>query len=816
MMFKPVAIPATAQSRGALLKSARDMFWFAALAGVLLVLLHESLFLGKGLVPADGMLKLPPWNQAIRPSNFLLADQYWTFLPTQEFVHQQKSFPLWNPNICCGAPNLGAIQGALLFPIRLLFSPLDPFSASGPSAFLKLCLAGWFTMLYARLLGASRPAAFLTGLVFSLSGFMIVWLGHPHVNSAMWLPLLLYFMEKSFRHGRGNAVAASALRDWGGFAVAFAFMILGGHPPTSIHVTIVLAIYFLFRLMEHRHGQMFQRAGFLAGAVAVGLLLAAPQILPFLEYHRQSSSALASASLERWSSHLTFPSLIHFLLPNALGNPALGFEDLPKLLGWPGADNYNERTGYVGILPLFIAACGITLRRCKFAKFFFSLAIGSMLVIYGVPPFPTLMRALPVLCDVNETRLLLIVGFSVAVLAGLGWDELFSRMRNRRRTLIVIVGYCVLVGAALLCFSLVAGPKLHTLDSSHWAFLRRQILILAGGMIVAVFLALWPAHWNGWIPMVVCLSWTAGDLLCFATGYNPSIPRDLYYPRTPAIEWLQKDDSLFRIFGAGTMLTPNSAEIFGLSDARGCDFMAVRRYEELITGHAGEFFFYRNPVAFPKTFRLLNVKYLLSAKALPPSPGLVDLVYSKEILIYRFKDCLDRALLVFDYQVEPDRAAVLARVSSAEFDPRQVLLLEDQPAPMKMAVGGRTAGTNADPSTRVISYEPDDVRIDAALPRPGYLLLLDTCFPGWSATVNGEPAPILRADYNFRAVSLPAGRSTVCFSYRPQSLRIGLYLCGVGILALGAAWFLPWKWKSGGPIPDANAAESQHNIMDTT
>ena len=555
-MPEPVATPATAQSRGALLKSARDIFWFAALAGVLLVLLHESLFLGKGLVPADGILKLPPWNQAIRPSNSLLADQYWTFLPTQEFVHQQKSFPLWNPYLCCGAPNLGAIQGALLFPIRLLLSPLDPFSASGPSAFLKLCLAGWFTMLYVRLLGVSRPAAFLAGLVFSLSGFMIVWLGHPHVNSAMWLPLLLYFLEKSFRHGRGNAIAASALRDWVGFAVAFAFMILGGHPPTAIHITIVLAIYFLFRLMEHGHEQAFQRAGLLAGAVAVGLLLAAPQILPFLEYCRQSSSALASASLERSSFHLTFPSLIHFLLPNALGNPVLGFQDLPNLLGWPEADNFNERTGYVGILPLFIAGCGIALRRCKFTKFFFSLAIGSMLVIYGVPPFPALVRALPVLCDVNEARLLLIVGFSAAVLAGLGWDELFSRMRTHRRTLIVAVGFCALAGAALLCFWLVTGPKIHTLDSSHWAFLRRQILILAGGMMAAVFLALWPARWNGWIPMVVCLSWTAGDLLCFGTGYNPSIPRSLYYPRTPAIEWLQKDDSLFRIFGGGTILPP--------------------------------------------------------------------------------------------------------------------------------------------------------------------------------------------------------------------------------------------------------------------
>jgi hypothetical protein len=793
MRPKPVSTPATAQSPGACLKPGRDFFWFAALAGVLLILLHESLFLGKGLVPADGILNWPPWNQAIRPSNILLADQYCVFIPTQEFVHQQKSFPLWNPNLCCGVPNLGSIQGALFFPIRLLLSPLDPFSASGPSAFLKLCLAGWFTLLYVRLLGVSGPGAFLAGLAFSLSGFMIVWLGHPHVNSAMWLPLLLYLVEKSFRRGPGNAVAPPALRVWVCFAAAFACMILGGHPPTVIHVTIAVVIYFLFRLMEHGGGQALLRAGLLAGSVAVGLLLAAPQILPFLEYYRQSSSAQASASLDRWSSHLTFPSLIHFLLPNALGNPALGFEDLPDLLGWPEADNFNERTGYVGILPLFLAAYGIVLRRCKFTKFFLSLAIGSMLVIGGVPPFSALMRVLPVLRDVNQTRLLLVLGFSVAVLAGLGWDEL-SRMRTQRRTLAAAAGFFAVVGLALLWFCLVTGPGIHSLDSSHWAFLRRQFLILAGGMAVIVFLALWPARWTRWIPMAVCLGWTAADLLCFGTGYNPSIPRDLYYPRTPAIEWLQKDDSQFRIFGGPAVLGPDSAEVFGLSDARGCDYMTVRRYEELITGSSGAFFFYKYPKTIPKTFPLLNVKYILSATALPASP-LFELVYSKEILIYRFKKCLDRALLVFDYQVEPDRAAVLARVSSAGFDPRQVLLLEDQPAPAPMAVGGLAAGTNAEESVRILSYEADDVRIAASLPRPGYLLLLDTYFPGWSATVNGAPAPIHRANYNFRAVPLPAGRSTVRFSYRPESLRIGLYLCAAGILALVAAWFLPRRMR---------------------
>jgi len=781
-----------------LLKSAGNVFWFAALACVLLVLLHESLFMGKGLVPADAILNMPPWNLATKPSNELLSDQFCIFLPTQEFVHQQKSFPLWNPDLCCGVPNLGAIQGALLFPIRLLLSPLDPFSASGPSAFLKLCLAGWFTLLYVRLLGVSPAGAFLAGLVFSLSGFMIVWLGHPHVNSAMWLPLLLYCVEKSFRDGREKAVTAAALRAWVGFAIAFACMILGGHPPTVIHVTLVVVVYFLFRLMEHGREQVLQRAGLLAGAVAVGLLLAAPQIFPFLEYYRQSSSALSSGSMERWSYHLSLASLVHFLLPNVMGNPAMGFEDLPRLLGWREAQNFNERTGYVGILPLFFAACAVAHRRCKWTYFFLAVAIGSMLVIYGVPPFPALMRALPILSYVSQMRLLLVVGFSVAVLAGLGWDE-FSHRMTRRGKLVAAALFCVMVGAALLCFWLATGPKIHALDSAHAAFLKRQFLILDAGMAIIVLLASWPARWHGWMPLLG-LSWAALDLLWFGTGYNPSIPRDLYYPPTPAIAWLQKDDSLFRIFGDGSVLPPNCAEIFGLSDARGTDFMNVRRYEELLTGHAGDFDFCRLPDGIPKTFPLLNAKYLLTEKLHPVDPQAYELVYAKEIAIYRVKACLERALLVFDYQVEPDRAALLARVSATRFDPRKALLLEDRAALPQMVVGGPTTGTNADGSVRVASYEPDDIRIDASLPRPGYLLLLDTYFPGWSATVNGAPAPILRADYNFRAVSLPAGNSNVRFSYRPWSWRMGLYLCAAGLLALVAAWFRPWMPKSSGAI----------------
>jgi hypothetical protein len=353
-------------------------------------------------------------------------------------------------------------------------------------------------------------------------------------------------------------------------------------------------------------------------------------------------------------------------------------------------------------------------------------------------------------------------------------------------------------GTVLLCYWTAAGAKLHGLDSLHGAFLRRQVLIFLVGLAAISILAWWPGKRNGRVPALIFLGWTAVDLLCFATGYNPSIPRELYYPTTPAIEWLKKDNSLFRVFGGGTMLPPNSAEVFGLSDARGCDFMTVKNYEMLITGKADEFFFYRNPETIPEAFPLLNVKYLFGETPLRLSTNLYELVYSKEILIYKYKQCLDRALLVFNSQVEPDRAATLDRVRSGSFDPRQVLLLEEPPAPFMKAATVPTLGTEAPESVRITSYEPDVVKIDASLPRPGFLLLLDTYFPGWSATVNGRPSTIHRADYNFRAVSLPEGKSNVCFYYRPQSFRIGLYCCGAGLLALVAACIVQWKRRGGG------------------
>jgi hypothetical protein len=56
-------------------------------------------------------------------------------------------------------------------------------------------------------------------------------------------------------------------------------------------------------------------------------------------------------------------------------------------------------------------------------------------------------------------------------------------------------------------------------------------------------------------------------------------------------------------------------------------------------------------------------------------------------------------------------------------------------------------------------------------PNPARLVLLDTYYPGWSATIDGTKLPIQAANVAFRSVAIPAGSHTVDFDYTPTSIR---------------------------------------------
>jgi hypothetical protein len=134
--------------------------------------------------------------------------------------------------------------------------------------------------------------------------------------------------------------------------------------------------------------------------------------------------------------------------------------------------------------------------------------------------------------------------------------------------------------------------------------------------------------------------------------------------------------------------------------------------------------------------------------------------------IYENRAAFPRAFVVPRAEPLPPPAQVLSALKNAAL--RNVVYLEDFPGEPES-----TSSTAVFSPAKIVAYEPNRVLIEADVPAAGYLVLTDPWFPGWTCTVDGRPTPIYRADYVFRAVTLPAGRHQVHFAFEPGSLRRG-------------------------------------------
>jgi len=158
-------------------------------------------------------------------------------------------------------------------------------------------------------------------------------------------------------------------------------------------------------------------------------------------------------------------------------------------------------------------------------------------------------------------------------------------------------------------------------------------------------------------------------------------------------------------------------------------------------------------------------------------------VLSSDIKIYENAAVLPRAFVVHDWRAVPDsevgNEAALDLMRDPAFDPaRTVVLSGDVSAPE----GGKAEGSSR---AMITHYSAEQVEINVEAVADGYLLLTDAYYPGWQATVNGEPAPLLRADVMFRAVPVATGSSRVVFTYEPSWLAWAPAL-GLGAWAVAA------------------------------
>jgi len=83
----------------------------------------------------------------------------------------------------------------------------------------------------------------------------------------------------------------------------------------------------------------------------------------------------------------------------------------------------------------------------------------------------------------------------------------------------------------------------------------------------------------------------------------------------------------------------------------------------------------------------------------------------------------------------------------------------------------------------VLESDPTALRCRVTTDSAAYLVIAQTWYPGWTATVNGEPAPLYRANLAFQAVAVPPGQSDVTLSYHLNHWRLGVASTALGLLA---------------------------------
>ena len=161
--------------------------------------------------------------------------------------------------------------------------------------------------------------------------------------------------------------------------------------------------------------------------------------------------------------------------------------------------------------------------------------------------------------------------------------------------------------------------------------------------------------------------------------------------------------------------------------------------------------------AFFDLLEALSVRWLILPSRIPG--GRVEHVASVgNAEVYRLPAALPRARVV-----EPGPCRRLSRPvragscwSGAIDLRREVVLHEPAAADIVAGLALAESGPRGEPARpSLVVDRATEVVVEATAPRGGLLLLADTWYPGWEATVDGRPTPVLRADFAHRAVYLP-------------------------------------------------------------
>jgi hypothetical protein len=738
---------------------------------------------------------------------------YW--LPMREYlgrVLRTGHIPLWNPHIMSGTPFLAANQSGAFYPPNWLFALL-------PGAFVlnfETVASFWFGLaamyVLARRLGRSVQSSMVAGLVFGFSGFAILhWLAGHFVFVVEWpftpLAVLAWFVMQSRSCEAGPASRYIGPVLWVSGCVGMQYF--SGHPQIVYFTVLILAGlqagWCIHCLRSGRGRTAVLGSVWLGVALALSGLLVLVQALPTLLHSGQTVRGTNIGMSYYTDQSQPLSNIITLFAPAAWG---INMEDQFC------AENFWEVNGYVGAFACALALAGLVLPR-RISPFqgtcLVMTLLASLLALGGNAPFfRAAFHVVPGLSLFRDPgRFGYIVMFCTALLAASGFDGLRVLAAERSpllrtaimRLLVIVLGAMVLhlilfrEGAESALFLRQFASRVPdelrgrlSPEAASLVFSRYNAYVLAAcataALCAALLALLWSERYRSRAAWAIAIL-TAAELFVYAWPFRSSFKSaDLDWPANIS-SLIEKAGPLYRMGGAGYAADYNHAMSAGLRHVWGYEPTVSHRYclalsesqRFKIEGMAPAFIYLVKPSPL---LDALGMRFtLLPRQMRPADPSWRAVASSERRVLYENPSAIPRCFTVDQARVVPEEEAIKL-ANSLEFHPREMVLLEERPPAMPGPVTDlATSGS--------VSVKVDDAEFFEAavtMKRDGFLVLMDTMLPGWSATVDGSPSRIYRANSVGRAVFLREGTHIVQMRYRAPGFAVGAVVSGIG----WAAW----------------------------
>lgn len=781
----------------------RGPFAIASIVALALVVFPRAVFRGEAFYERDIHLV---WHAQIE-----------AFLRS---VHA-GSWPVWNPFLSFGHPLLANPHTQVLYPFTWLTLLLPPWTLYTVFVVAHLAFAGTGLYLLARFLGLSRAGALVAAACWMASGPCLslanMWI---QMGGASWTPWVLL----AAGHALASRRAVSAVL-WG---AAAAMQLFAGSPDMSLLTAAAAAAWTLASIRPRSAGGPPELRVLAAAAIACAFAaaLSAALWLPALDLTRRAARwSMESAQRAVWSVHPL--GLTEILSPVPL-------TDLPIHAALRGT-LYDGGVPlmhalYLGgpALALVAAAFGGAATRARTAA---AAGLAAALVFAlgrHTPLYEIAVALVPPLRVLRfPSKAMVLVAFAWALLAGIGFDRWRRGDAVGKRWLWVVVGPVTTLAVAagsiaallrwrpgLLARAFAPEPALSARAGSlASASLTLAVMAALAAVVAVAAVARWRRPRGAPAVAGVVAAVSVLDLVLAGLAVNPTVPVEFFRFRPPVLDAVDQAD-LSRLFvyrypllGALPESGPATDDPYRLArfpsgmSLDAARALAARLYLMPPVGGCWDLFGSYEPdliglypahvaelvrwmeqsegtPAYSRFLRLGAVRYVSSLRR---HGGFEDLT-----VVGVYPSLLARPILLFEVPGALPRAYVVGTARAADGEAARRILLDpgfDLRREVVLPGTSFAAGPGFAGTSRVVDMRPDRVRVEVELSEPGLMVLVDTYDPGWKATVDGRPAPLLRANVAFRGVRVPAGRHVVEQVYRPGTVVYGLWTSAAAAVA---------------------------------